>query len=47
MGIGMVLVVSPHFADSIRQQLADLGHDAWPIGTVRAAQSSAEPVVVR
>jgi phosphoribosylformylglycinamidine cyclo-ligase len=44
MGIGMVLVVSPHFADSILRQLADLGHDAWRIGTVRAAEL-AEPRV--
>jgi len=27
MGLGMVLVVSPHFADSIRHQLADLGFE--------------------
>ena len=45
MGIGMVLVVSPHFADSIRHQLADLGHDHWQIGTVRAAATAATRVV--
>ncbi len=45
MGVGMVLVVSPHFADSIARQLADLGHENWPIGTVRAA-TAAEPRVV-
>jgi len=47
MGVGMVLVVSPHFADSIRQQLADLGHDARTIGTVRAAEPAEERVVLR
>jgi len=34
MGIGMVLVVSPHFTDSILQQLADLGCPAWRIGRI-------------
>jgi phosphoribosylformylglycinamidine cyclo-ligase len=34
MGIGMVLVVSPHFAESIAAQLAELGIDSWTIGTV-------------
>jgi phosphoribosylformylglycinamidine cyclo-ligase len=44
MGIGMVLVVSPHFADSIQKQLADSGHENWRIGTVRAA-TAGEPRV--
>lgn len=43
MGLGMVLVVSPHFADSIRHQLADLGMTSWQIGTAVAA----EPAVAR
>jgi phosphoribosylformylglycinamidine cyclo-ligase len=47
MGIGMVLVVSPQSADSIRQQLADLGHVNWTIGTVRAAALADDRVVVR
>jgi len=46
MGIGMVLVVSPHFADSIQSQLADLGFDTWRIGSVRAATSAEERVVL-
>jgi phosphoribosylformylglycinamidine cyclo-ligase len=46
MGIGMVLVVSPHFADSIRHQLADLGHSCWAIGTVREAAAESERVVL-
>jgi phosphoribosylaminoimidazole (AIR) synthetase len=47
MGVGMVLVVSPLFAASIRHQLAELGHDVWPIGTVRAAEAADERVVIR
>jgi phosphoribosylformylglycinamidine cyclo-ligase len=46
MGIGMVLVVSPHFADSIQSQLADLGFDTWRIGSVRAATPAEERVVL-
>jgi phosphoribosylformylglycinamidine cyclo-ligase len=46
MGIGMVLVVSPHFADSIQSQLTDLGFDTWRIGSVRAAASAEERVVL-
>ncbi len=32
MGIGLVLVVSPHYAESIRHQLADDGIESWTIG---------------
>jgi phosphoribosylformylglycinamidine cyclo-ligase len=32
MGIGMVLVVSPYYAESIRHQLAQSGVESWPIG---------------
>jgi phosphoribosylformylglycinamidine cyclo-ligase len=32
MGVGLVLVVSPHYADSIRSQLADCGLPSWTIG---------------
>ena len=46
MGIGMVMVVSPHFADSIRKQLADLGFDNWAIGAVHAAGPADERVVL-
>jgi len=35
MGVGLVLVVSPYFADSIRQQLARAGIDNWRIGFIR------------
>lgn len=32
MGIGLVFVVSPFFADSVRRQLADCGLESWQIG---------------
>lgn len=38
LGVGLVLVVSPYFADSIRHQLADLGLDCWPIGQIIAGE---------
>jgi phosphoribosylformylglycinamidine cyclo-ligase len=47
MGIGMVLIVAPHYADSIRHQLADCGHESWPIGTVRPARVDEERVSLR
>lgn len=34
MGIGMALVVSPYYAESIRHQLADAGLTSWQIGHV-------------
>jgi phosphoribosylformylglycinamidine cyclo-ligase len=34
MGIGLVLVVRPFFAESIQQQLAEHGLDSWPIGDI-------------
>jgi phosphoribosylformylglycinamidine cyclo-ligase len=47
MGVGMVLVVAPHFADSIASQIGDFGIESWRIGTVHAATTGAERVVVR
>jgi phosphoribosylformylglycinamidine cyclo-ligase len=32
MGIGLVLVVSPYYTESIQQQLAGCGLQSWPIG---------------
>jgi len=46
MGIGMVMVVSPHFADSIRKQLADLGFENWTLGDVHAAGPADDRVVL-
>ena len=34
MGVGLVLVVSPYYAESIRHQLADCGLESWLIGRV-------------
>jgi len=34
MGVGMVLVVSPYYAESIRHQLADAGFSSWTIGHI-------------
>ena len=34
MGIGLVFVVSPFYADSIREQITKLGLGCWNIGTV-------------
>lgn len=38
MGVGMVLAVSPYYAESIRHQLADEDIEAWPIGQVRKGE---------
>jgi phosphoribosylformylglycinamidine cyclo-ligase len=38
MGIGLVLVVSPYYAESIQQQLTACGLASWPIG--RAVETS-------
>jgi phosphoribosylformylglycinamidine cyclo-ligase len=37
-GLGLVLVVSPFFAESVRHQLADQGVENWPIGRAEAGQ---------
>ena len=36
MGVGLVLVVSPFYAESVRQQLARAGIESWIIGAARA-----------
>ena len=36
MGLGLVLVVSPYYAESIQGQLADCGLESWPIGRVHS-----------
>lgn len=40
MGVGLVLVVSPHYAESIRHQLADSGFESWTIGRATAGEKS-------
>jgi phosphoribosylformylglycinamidine cyclo-ligase len=42
MGIGLVLIVSPHYAESIRHQLADDGFESWPIGVTAAGLRGVE-----
>jgi phosphoribosylformylglycinamidine cyclo-ligase len=34
LGVGLVLVVSPYYAESIRGQLAECGLASWPIGQI-------------
>ncbi|HEY2840489.1 MAG TPA: phosphoribosylformylglycinamidine cyclo-ligase [Pirellulales bacterium] len=41
MGLGMVLVVSPYYAESIMQQLADSSVEAWTIGKIAAGPRGA------
>ncbi len=36
MGIGLVLIVSPYYAEAIRHQLADFGIESWTIGRTAA-----------
>jgi phosphoribosylformylglycinamidine cyclo-ligase len=47
MGVGMVLVVSPHDADRIRHQLTEIGHTCWPIGVVEPASQADDRVILR
>jgi phosphoribosylformylglycinamidine cyclo-ligase len=41
MGLGLVLVVSPYYADSIRAQLAESGLESWPIGEIAEGEQGA------
>jgi phosphoribosylformylglycinamidine cyclo-ligase len=34
MGIGLALVVSPYYGESVRSQLKDFGLESWQIGTI-------------
>jgi phosphoribosylformylglycinamidine cyclo-ligase len=36
MGLGLALIVSPYYADSIRRTLEQHGHPSWVIGSVKA-----------
>ena len=40
LGLGLVLVVRPHFAESVRHQLADLGVPSWVIGRTQPGPKS-------
>jgi phosphoribosylformylglycinamidine cyclo-ligase len=39
MGVGLVLVVSPYYAESIQQQLARIGFESWTIGRAVAGEA--------
>ncbi|HZZ26793.1 MAG TPA: phosphoribosylformylglycinamidine cyclo-ligase [Pirellulales bacterium] len=41
LGVGLVMVVSPYYADSIRNQLSDCGLESWQIGRVIAGPQGA------
>ena len=36
MGLGLALIVSPYYADSIRRTLSQRGHQSWVIGEVKS-----------
>ncbi len=36
MGVGLVVVVSDYYAESIRQQLASQGFETWQLGRIAA-----------
>ena len=38
MGLGLVLIVSPYYAESVRSQLADGGYENWLIGKVTSGE---------
>ena len=40
LGIGLALVVSPYYADSIRHQISECGVECWQIGRVTAGKRS-------
>ena len=41
MGIGMTLIVSPYYAESVVRMLAESGHEASVIGQVSAHEDPA------
>ena len=42
MGIGMVLVVSPYYAEAVRRQIEELGIETWTIGKAVAGPQGVE-----
>jgi phosphoribosylformylglycinamidine cyclo-ligase len=42
MGVGLALVVSPYYAESIQQQLAESGLASWPIGRAVEGEQGVE-----
>ncbi len=41
-GIGLAMVISPYFADSIQNQLAEDRIKSWIIGEIRAGEPGVE-----
>ncbi len=41
MGIGLVLVVRPFYADSVRRQLSEAGYENWTIGRIEEGTKGA------
>ncbi|HTQ37942.1 MAG TPA: phosphoribosylformylglycinamidine cyclo-ligase [Pirellulales bacterium] len=41
LGLGLVMVVSPYYADSIRAQLSECGLESWQIGHIAAGPQGA------
>ncbi len=46
-GVGMVIALSPANADKALQLLQDAGENAWTIGVIESAESSAEQVIIK
>ena len=46
MGLGMVLIVAPHFVDSIMHQLQEHGMRSWKIGSACSADRADQRVVL-
>jgi len=46
MGIGMTLIVSPYYADSVVRMLEQSGHEAMAIGSVKACDGERNVQVV-
>lgn len=44
MGVGMAVIASPYYADSIQRILADAGIQSWKIGEVGAGETGADLV---
>ncbi len=42
MGIGLALVVSPYYGDSVQSQLKEFGLETWPIGRIVAGDKLAD-----
>ena len=41
MGLGLVLVVSPYYANHVRTMIEESGFECWPLGEIAAGESGA------